>query len=397
MTYIKSRNVMYVQQLKYFKETNLQEIIERITTKLEPKKYAGIIHDKDLNKEGELISPHLHLVMEFKNARSLNSLAKHIDDKPQSFEKWAGSVNNAYSYLIHQTNDSLELHQYDVKEVIANFDYVQLIDDISKNVEVYQRVNDTHVINNILDLLYEGNISKGEAEENLTGSQYAKAKTKIDAVHQKYLEMKANEWRKNKLLHGESITIIWLYGQAGTGKTRLAKKYAETLGSKYFMSGSSRDPFQKYNSESIVILDELRPSLFDYSDLLKMLDPFNEGAMAASRYFDKPLTADYFIITSPYCPRKFYDELSFTHHLNTLIDHFNQLLRRISIVQRLTNTEIYLNSYSMHSHEFKDEVTSSIRNLFSGQQMDENNRKESELNLFNKLNNFDNESSVENE
>lgn len=59
--------------------------------------------------------------------------------------------------------------------------------------------------------------------------------------------------------NNEMVTIIWLFGQAGTGKTRLARRYAERFGSNYFITGSIRDPFQQYNLEHVVILDELRP------------------------------------------------------------------------------------------------------------------------------------------
>ncbi|WP_449166807.1 hypothetical protein [Streptococcus hyovaginalis] len=43
----KCKNVMFVQQLRYLKASNLQEILTEISEKLTPKKFAGIIHDKD--------------------------------------------------------------------------------------------------------------------------------------------------------------------------------------------------------------------------------------------------------------------------------------------------------------------------------------------------------------
>ena len=38
------------------------------------------------------------------------------------------------------------------------------------------------IIDNLLDLLYTGNITKSEIEQRLTGSQYAKARQKIETV-----------------------------------------------------------------------------------------------------------------------------------------------------------------------------------------------------------------------
>ncbi len=70
-------------------------------------KIAGIIHDKDINEEGEPIEKHVHIVLQFKNPRSLEQLAKLINEPQVSaFQQWRGNVNNAYSYLVHQTNES---------------------------------------------------------------------------------------------------------------------------------------------------------------------------------------------------------------------------------------------------------------------------------------------------
>ena len=67
------------------------------------------------------------------------------------------------------------------------------------------------IIDNLLDLLYTGDISKKEIEQRLSGSQYAKAKQKIETVYLKRLENQAELWRK------EMIKIMkWLqsYGSS---------------------------------------------------------------------------------------------------------------------------------------------------------------------------------------
>ncbi|EHQ8213636.1 hypothetical protein KSO28_000519 [Listeria monocytogenes] len=136
---------------------------------------------------------------------------------------------------------------------------------------------------------------------------------------------------------GRSIDVIYIYGQSGTGKTRLAKDYAEKSDSDYFFTGSSRDPFQLYEGQSTIILDELRPSTFPYNDLLKLLDPFNTRSNAPSRYFDKLLTADLIINTSPYSPKEFYQRIiKSDKHFDEKIDSYYQLARRLGLVIFMT-------------------------------------------------------------
>ncbi|WP_405054571.1 Rep family protein [Streptococcus handemini] len=319
-----------------------------ISEKLTPKKFAGIIHDKDRTDDNELVEPHVHIVLQFEHARSITNLAKLTDQPQNCFEKWKGSVNNAYSYLVHHTKSVLDKHLYDPREVIANFDYVELLDKIESHVNRHQKINDTAVINNYLDLLYTGQITKEEVEQRLTGSQYAKAKSKIEAVYIKYLEKKANNWREEMKEKQEPVTVIWLFGSSGTGKTRLAKQYAKQFDENFFISGSSRDSFQHYNSEHVVILDELRPNLFEYSDLLKMFDPYNNHAMASSRYFDKPLLANVYIITSPYAPYTFYEKM----YLDKETDSPTQLFRRIRVLAEVKEKEITFFDYEPISKIF---------------------------------------------
>lgn len=351
---IKAKNVMYVQQVSKLPDDNLVDLIKRVESDLNPSpfKYAAIVHDKDLNEDNEPVEPHVHVVMQFENARSLDNIAKQLDDLPQNIQWWKGRVNNAYSYLIHQTNNSQHTYQYDTKEVIANFDYEELISSIHSNVVKKTGLSDSVIINNTLDLLYEGEISKDDAEKRLTGSQYAKAAKRIEAVYQKRMEILATEWREEMRTKNEPVIIIWLYGEAGTGKTRIAKEYAKNYSEDFYLSGSSRDPFQKYDGETVVILDELRPNAFDYSDLLKMLDPYNDQAMASSRYFDKPLTSNVFIITTPYSPKGFYDEIKNRKLINSKIDSFKQLARRITLVQMMTKKDMYFLSYDSKFEDF---------------------------------------------
>ncbi|WP_242303248.1 Rep family protein [Bacillus cereus group sp. BfR-BA-01495] len=362
---VKAKNMMYVQNLEHLPFKDLTECLEHIRKELTPTKYAGILHNKDMNEDGSLKTPHIHVMLQFENARSIDNVAKILKDKPQYIQQWKGDSTNGYSYLIHATTDAQEQHQYDVNEVEASFDYKDLIEKAKKRVKFTLTGKDELIIKGLLDKLYIGGITKEEVERQLSGSQYAKAKTRIDSVYQKRMKIVADEWREYMRENNLSIEVIWIYGASGVGKTRLAKDYASKYDEDYFVTGSSRDPFQHYQGQKIIILDELRPSIFQYSDLLKMLDPFNDDVMGASRYFDKPLTANIFIITSPYKPRDFYmkiieDNKKFDLHT----DSFKQLARRINLVLYLDKDSMQIAFYDSKLDNFFLEKSSKEPNPY---------------------------------
>ena len=211
----------------------------------------------------------------------------------------------------------------------------------------------------MLDALYSGVLSREEVESRLTGSQLAHFKRQIDIVWAKVMQSHAAKWRKEMAAQGKQVTVIWLYGPAGAGKTRLAREIAERRQELYYVSGSSRDIFESYAGEHTIILDELRPKVMTYQDLLRILDPFGIGSnvKAPSRYYDKPLAADLIIVTSPYAPYGFWMEqfsVIVKHqgraYKQTLADQgpdgFAQLDRRVSATIMVQPGTIDLVSFS---------------------------------------------------
>ena len=141
--------------------------------------------------------------------------------------------------------------------------------------------------------------------------------------------------------------------------------------------------FQQYEGQAAIILDDLRPETFPYDDLLKMLDPFGEAPAAPSRYFDKLLTADIFIITSPYNPRQFYDKI-FTTFEDT--DSFGQLARRITITQFVSEQYFEMQKYVPLLKTYAPVNNTRKENIFLKEL--KKRKKIDSLDLFSKMNEF---------
>lgn len=348
---IKAKNMMYTQQVQYMHFSDIDELEKQIKKNIKPKRYALILHDKDTNEQGLKVNEHVHVVLEFENARSLNNIAGLLKDNPQYIEKWDSKVKNAYSYLIHATDTAQDQWQYDVDEVRANFDYAELIKTMRSSRKKKKSLRQQK-IDALLDMLYDGSITKHEIERSLSGSEYASVRSKIEAVYVKRLELEAEKWREDMKAKNEPIRVIWIYGPAGIGKTQLARMIAEQYG-EYFFSGSSRDPFQNYAGQHTIILDEFRGKTLGYDDLLRITDPYvmYNSSNAPSRYFDKTLAVSNIIITSPYNPFLYYTELVDKGKVNKDIDSFMQLERRLTSVLYLFHKYIFPMKYNHKNKE----------------------------------------------
>ncbi len=379
--------MMYEQQLKHLPMQSIDKLIEIIETQLKPKLYGVALHDKDIDDNGQPTEAHIHAMLSFDNARSLNSVARQFGDKPQYVQAWRGNRNNGFAYLTHRTAEAKDKYQYNPKDIIANFDYPALLKQIS--AEVTNR--NSKSIKLLLDLLYNGTITKAELEEQLAGHQYGRYKNQIENVYAKRLQNEAEQFQQKMIEQNKPVKVIWIYGESGTGKTSLAKEYAEKAEQTYFVTGSSRDVFQNYNGEHTLIMDELRPKDIEYHDLLRILDPFGQDKVAPSRYHDKVLACDLIIITTPFNPLIFYIEMfGYDKYSNLFvtdrIDSFEQLLRRISLIIQVDENYISAMKYDKDygKFDFLDQQNARRHNPYSALNRTSNSNV-NEVDLFNSI------------
>lgn len=318
---IRKRVFMYTQDLDHlpFKAEDLESNLK----KLGLKSWAYILHNKDKDKNQKPVRPHYHAILQYKDAKTISAVAKMIGDKQQYIEAWKGSVNNAYSYLIHRTAAAKEKYQYDPKEVVASFDYVAKIKEITEEVTQKER-NSSKFIQARLQEYADRVIDYDQLTQEIGTLAVAKQQQVIDRITQLHDQEDHKNWVEWAKKTNLKVKVLWLYGEAGVGKTRMAEMILRK--ENFITLGSSRDYFQEYHGEHFIILNDLRPGDFDYSDLLRLLDPYQYEKAAPSRYHDKQLSAQEIIITTPYDPVTFYENMKIA---DPFIDTADQLLRRI--------------------------------------------------------------------
>lgn len=351
--------MMYTQQIKHLPFKKIDDI-NSIAQALGAE-YAYIVHDKDL-ENGKPVEEHVHAMLHFKNAHSVDSVAKSFGDSSQSIEKWDGREENGFAYLIHHTKNSFHKFQYDICEVTANFDYAEyIVQAEAKAAKNSQREKSKH----LLDAFKEGHISKDELERILSGSEYGKLKNQIESIHSFLLRQEADDWRKEAIKQGKTLKVLWCYGDAGTGKTSFAKEQAKKYYDDIYISGSSKDLFQSYRGQHVIILDDLRPNSINYQDLLRILDPrsIENSAFLPSRYYDKALACELIIITTPYSPYLFY--ANSMDEQTMYIDSFDQLYRRITLTIYFDSEHYYSAHYNALQRAFKPDKLRKQKNVYS--------------------------------
>ncbi len=361
----KTRAMMYTQQIMHL-PLKTSEAVYDAALKLGPEKLAMIIHDHDIADNGQPAADHLHMMMQFKNPRSLASVAKALGDQPQYIASWPAGVQNGFSYLIHRTDGARGKYQYAPEDVKANFDYATFIQSVETEVMRAQKHANIKIL---LNDLRDGKIDKETLEDELSGAEYARAKRQIEDVDALRLRRQAREWREQQNKTGALVRTIWLFGPQGVGKTRLAKEIAEKEHRPYFVSGSTRDIFQAYAGQHTLVLDEFRPESMPYQDLLRITDPnaLKSEVMAPSRYNDKALACDLIIITSPYDPYSYYLAKATKDGMQADIDGFGQLHRRITLAMEMRQGETFVADYNEQARSYEADPSTAKPNTFSQQ------------------------------
>lgn len=339
---IRFRMCEVCERNEFLNEDKIKEALDTLSDKIV--KYCYILHDKDKVNDETPKSAHYHIFLQFKDMVDFSVVAKAFDIEMNYIKKiMAKSYAQAIPYLIHA--NAPDKFQYNVEEVKANFDYKKAIENY-KN-----KTNGTKRLDEIKEQIESGIIREYNVNEYVTMEEYAKYKTIIERC----LEYQRNILAKKKI----TKEVIFMTGEPGTCKTTFAKDWAKSQNLSCFVSGSSNDPFDNYKGEDVVVLDDLRGSVFTLTDLLKILDN-NTNTLVKSRYYNKILNCQYIIITSVKEIDDFYQNV-FEHEEEPIL----QLKRRCKTYMKFDKYTIEIYSFNKETerYEFQTVVSNPNQDL----------------------------------
>ena len=292
-------------RVEFFKEP-IGDIVRRYKT---IKKYAYILHDKDSDT-----SPHYHIYLNFGSSGVDSKLvAEWFGLQESQVNKVKGRSTDMLLYLTHGQPSQKHKYQYSPSEVIANFDFEEEIrkSKILGNFQEYSYAQQLEYINTLpVD-------EKGRNFDKLE---------KLWKIHSRLLAMNPDR----------NLSVMFIYGKTGTGKTYHAKRIAEGQKFDICISSASNDPWQDYLGQKCVIADDVRDENFSFEELLKLLDNDTASTVQA-RYGNKVLSCELLILTSSVPLAFWYRHLMFSKR-----EDLKQLYRRINAYIELTEDEVRL-------------------------------------------------------
>lgn len=295
-----------------------------------------IYHDKDktvvydkFDKElvEKLKEPHIHVLFKAKESQDVETVANAVGVAPEYIEyakKGSQSYNNMLAYLIHAKDK--QKHQYSPNEVLTlvGVDYKTHFANLSNQWKIgaikktaNQKIHNLsgNQLESVIDKILTQEISR---DEILTVPEYKKAyvynQQKIDRAFERVAEDKYKTFVKNITAKNIEKLSIYIYGETGTGKTKFAKELAERIRNFIYVytgetwnsvSLASKNPFDDYNGEEIIILDDFRENTLEFKECLKVFGP-NEVAPAAARYKNKKIYFHVAIITTTKRPERLF-------------------------------------------------------------------------------------------
>lgn len=326
-------------------------------------KYLYILHDKDTKPDGTKKNPHYHVYLHFNGARQFEFIAKWFGLPVSFVSKIHGRFSDAVSYAVH--HNAPDKYQYDISECVANF---EIAEQIQKSDE---RKKDKMQLETLLERIDNGEIKQYNITSMVSMPVYVKYETQINKAFDYKRKQKMKEVNR-------TMRVIYIYGDSGLGKTTLAKMLAIKQGLTPFISSSSNDPFDGYEGQEAVILDDLRGSSFPFADLLKILDPHTASTVKA-RYKNVMLQTDVIYITSIKPPKEFYKSV-----FESQGEEYTQFVRRCESIVQMSLSALNIFSYDYNNKQLVQVATvpNPVAKLHQAMRFDKVQRHKEALEMF---------------
>lgn len=291
----------------------------------------GVLHNQDVREVWdetacamvlEKKNDHLHGAFKFKKGKggTLTKIATAVGVEAQYVEKAKRGNNgwdNMLSYLIHAKDE--DKHPYSPDAVVSlGQSYSEIYKlrkaDWDRGRAKKSVARAAEGIDGLEEKILAGQVTKSQII--LTDryySVYCHYKRRCDDAFEIYGERRAYKTIQ-ALQAGEfKLSVFFITGQAGAGKTRFAKSFADMLMRKSAQEGeawrlcqtAATNPMDDYQGEEILLMDDVRGGSLSASDWLKLLDPYNISP-ASARYRNKVPACRCIIITSSKDPLEFF-------------------------------------------------------------------------------------------
>lgn len=343
----------------------------------------GIIHDDDWRSDvwsetehtyiTEKKPSHFHIVLKFTDGSpsTLDSIAKACGFEPQAIEKAKKgkySYDNMLAYLIHAKYS--DKTQYDPHKVVTvgcfkdnkpmYTNYIDIYNDRKAewakgkaSVNVQKAKTDIDMLE---EMILTGQITKSQVilTDNLYNI-YSRNCRRCEDAFMIYGERRAYKTLQ-ALQNGDfKLSVFFITGLAGSGKTRMAKAFVDTLikqSSNYdetwrVCQTAASNPMDDYNGEEILFMDDIRGSAMSASDWLKLLDPYHSSP-ASARYHNKMPACRVIVITSTKEPIEFFyycKQMGGGDRSEAL----DQFMRRIQCLTRVIKAEDFTDTKAVVS------------------------------------------------
>ena len=307
--------------------------------------WCYILHDKDINKKGELKKPHYHVYLHFpESPQQFKYVAKWFGLDEQFVSKIKGQWKDAICYATHR--NASEKFQYSFDEVTANFDFIKVTEKAIEDKKNKLKFSE------IIEKIDSGEIREYNITSFISISDYVQFERKIKRAFEYKLKQLESEVNRK-------MQVLYLYGGSGCGKSTYAKMLADTHGYVPFISSGSNDPFDGYKGQECVILDDLRGSVFPLSDLLKILDN-NTNSSVKARYKNISLQCNLLIITTTKTPDEFYKQV-----FESRDEEYKQFLRRCTQIGSVEKDFITFTRFNQfnYRHEFLTKIPNPVKQL----------------------------------
>lgn len=411
----KSRKYVWVRNYHYethnennelISDMSLEEWITKVETELmslydvgQLLSLAYICHDKDTEDDGSLKTPHIHIIAEWKNPMSYESIFDKTglsDGQAKNFDNIRNSQGQ-YKYLLHITDEAIskgktlywliDLNVFDENKKKLSFNEVRDFyrEKVKGNVtKTKDGINVSEYLPLVVNALYNNEIVIDDVAkflENLVietyGESYYLARKKeidVDIVNlivnfdkklskaqDKGIE---NKWNSMVLNKNRNLKNLFISGPSKIGKSMFATDLAEFIIEKDnlafkvpYLAPTEDDKSVRYDfvdnnykGQEITIINDVMPYRFGFKKFCGVFE-LDTPSNATSRFNNKKFISTYCLFTYTVSLQEYVDyivKLDPEYNSSNPYSSYKQILRRMPYELSIADKGVSLIRYEVN-------------------------------------------------